>query len=83
MVSLYRSLSFNRIFSEHPSTTVLPVISELRQTPLFRIDVESSPANGLKKTSQVMVGKVQSVPSKKVGQVIDYLKDTAIISVNS
>lgn len=28
------------LFNEHPSVTILPVTSELRETPLFRIRVE-------------------------------------------
>jgi mRNA-degrading endonuclease toxin of MazEF toxin-antitoxin module len=35
------------LFDEHPSVTILPVTGELRATPLFRIDVRSSAANGL------------------------------------
>ena len=69
-------------FSDHPSVTILPVTSELRQAPLFRIDVEPSSANGLKKTSQVMVDKFQTVPSEKVGQVFGHLEDATMVSVN-
>lgn len=43
------------LFDEHPSVTVLPVTSELRDTPLFRITIEPNAENGLQKPSQVMV----------------------------
>ena len=33
------------LFDEHPSVTILPVTSELRTTPLFRIDVAPSEAS--------------------------------------
>lgn len=69
-------------FSDHPSVTILPVTSELRQAPLFRIEVEPSPANGLKKTSQVMVDKAQTVPSGKVSQVFGRLEDATMVSIN-
>lgn len=69
-------------FSDHPSVTILPVTSELRQAPLFRIEVEPLPASGLKKTSQVMVDKVQTVPSEKVGQVFGRLEDATMVSIN-
>ena len=36
------------LFAEHPSVTVLPVTSELRNAPLFRIDVEHGADNSLK-----------------------------------
>src|SRR5256885_6050691 len=45
------------LFDEHPSVTILPITSELRDTPLFRITVTSTPENGLLKTSQVMEDK--------------------------
>lgn len=69
-------------FAEHPSLTILPVTSELRDTPLFRITVESTPENGLLKTSQVMVDKAQTVPREKIGKKIGRLDDTTLVSVN-
>ena len=58
------------LFAEHPAVTILPVTSELRDTPLFRIGVVPSAENGLRKPSQVMVDKPQSVPRENVGVVI-------------
>jgi mRNA interferase MazF len=69
-------------FAEHPSVTVLPVTSELRQTPLFRIEVEPTPENNLKKTSQVMVDKIQAVPCEKVGTAFGHMDDATMLSVN-
>lgn len=69
-------------FSEHPSITVLPVTSELRQTPLFRIEVKPTPENNLKKTSQVMVDKIQTVPREKVGTAFGHVDDATMLSVN-
>jgi mRNA interferase MazF len=43
------------LFDEHPSVTILPITSELRETPLFRITIEPNNENGLRKRSQVMV----------------------------
>jgi mRNA interferase MazF len=70
------------LFAEHPSVTILPVTSELRDTPLFRIGVAPSAENGLRKPSQVMVDKPQSVPREKVGVVIGHLDDEAMLAVN-
>ena|SRR5688500_13436877 len=70
------------LFDEHPSVTVLPVTSECRETPLFRITVDADPGNGLLKTSQVMVDKPQAVPRDKIGKVIGHLDDAALMSVN-
>lgn len=70
------------LFDEHPSVTILPVTSELRDTPLFRITVNSAPENGLLKTSQIMVDKTQSVPRNKIGKTLGRLDDGTMISVN-
>jgi mRNA interferase MazF len=70
------------LFAEHPSVTILPVTSELRATPLFRIQVEPSPENGLQVTSQVMVDKAQSVPRDKIGAAFGQLDTEAMVAVN-
>jgi mRNA interferase MazF len=69
-------------FSEHPSVSILPITSELRQTPLFRIDAEPDENNGLRKHSQIMVDKIQSVPAEKIGQVIGVLDEATMMEVN-
>lgn len=70
------------LFVDHPSVTVLPVTSELRATPLFRILLKPTATNGLDKPSQIMVDKCLSVPRGKVGKVIGQLDDTAMLSIN-
>ena len=69
------------LFDEHPSMTILPVTSELRDTPLFRITIEPADGNGLRKRSQVMVDKAQTVPREKVGETFGRLDDTTMLSV--
>jgi mRNA interferase MazF len=69
-------------FSQHPSVTVLPVTSELRSAPLFRIEIKPTAENNLKKLSQVMADKIQTVPSEKVGPVFGRLDDTDLLAVN-
>lgn len=69
------------LFDEHPSLTILPLTSELRPTPLFRIDVAPDPTNGLRKPSQVMVDKVQTVPREKVGAPIGRLNEATLLAV--
>jgi mRNA interferase MazF len=54
-------------FDEHPSVTLLPVTSELRDTPLFRVSVQPAKTNGLRKPSQVMIDKAVTVARGKVG----------------
>jgi mRNA interferase MazF len=69
------------LFDEHPSVTILPVTSELRATPLFRIDVAPSAGNGLRLLSQVMVDKAQSVPREKLGEPFGRLEDDRLLAV--
>ena len=69
------------LFDEHPSMTILPVTGELRDTPLFRITVEPDDHNGLRKRSQVMVDKAQTVPREKVGEPLGRLDDSTMLSV--
>ncbi|MGA2795667.1 MAG: type II toxin-antitoxin system PemK/MazF family toxin [Roseiarcus sp.] len=70
------------LFAEHPSVTVLPVTSQLRDTPLFRIAVAPAPRNGLRNPSQVMVDKAQTVPRDKIGAAFGRLDDRAMLAVN-
>lgn len=70
------------LFDSHPSVTILPVTSELRLAPLFRIAVSPSELNGLAKSSQVMVDKPQSISREKIGEVIGHLDDETMLAVN-
>ena len=67
---------------EHPSVTLLPVSGEIRSAPLFRITVEPSAVNGLKKVSQVMVDKQVSVKRDRIGKPFGRLEDEAMLRVN-
>lgn len=70
------------LFDQHPSVTVLPVTSQLRDAPLFRVRVEPAEGNGLRATSDVMVDKAHTVARDKVGRVIGQLDDTALLALN-
>jgi mRNA interferase MazF len=58
------------LFDEHPSVTILPVTSELRETPLFRIRVAPNAVNGLQKTSDITVDKMQTLPRERIGDAL-------------
>ena len=70
------------LFEAHPSVTILPVTSELRDAPLFRISLQPSESNGLSKPSQVMVDKPQSVAREKIGATFGRLGDETMMAVN-
>jgi len=68
-------------FSEHASTTVLPITSTLVAAPLLRITVQPSAENGLQQTSQVMVDKAMTVRCDKVGPVVGRIDADAMVEV--
>jgi mRNA interferase MazF len=70
------------LFDTLTSVTVLPVTSELRTAPLLRISIEPNTDNGLRKKSQVMVDKAQTVPRGKVGTTIGRLHEDTLVSVD-
>lgn len=70
------------LFDEHPSVTVLPVTSVLRDTPLFRLTVQPDTSNGLQRASQIMVDKAQTVPREKICRTIGRLDDGMLLAVN-
>ncbi len=70
------------LFDVHPSVTLLPVTSELRDAPLFRIPVAANERTGLTKPSHIMVDKPQSVSRAKIGSVIGHLDDQTLMAVN-
>lgn len=61
------------LFQEHPSATLCLVSSHLRQTPLFRYEVEPTNENGLSATSQIQIDKLMTVPRQKIGPIIGRL----------
>ena len=70
------------LFSEHPSVVILPVTSELRDTPLFRVTIAPNEVNGLSRPSDVMVDKVQTLARDKIGSVFGRLSQEEMLSVN-
>jgi mRNA interferase MazF len=70
------------LFDRHPSVTILPVTSELRDTPLFRIAVKPGESNGLSKPSQIMVDKPQTVARDRLGAVFGRMDDDIMLAVN-
>lgn len=70
------------LFDEHPSVTILPVTSDLKETPLFRIRVLPSALNGLQKPSDIMIDKAQSVPRERIGDAFGHLPAEQMLEVS-
>ena len=53
-------------FAAHSTVALCPLTSTILDPPLFRITMEPTAANGLAKTSRVMVDKVHTISRDKV-----------------
>ena len=69
-------------FATHPSVTVLPITSDLRPTPVFRVTLAPNEANGLRVPSQVMVDKAMTVTREKVGATMGQLDAAQMLEVD-
>jgi mRNA interferase MazF len=70
------------LFNQHPSITLLPVTSEIRETPLFRFTIEPSSTNGLTRKSQVMVDKIQTVSKDKLSDPFGKISDSELLELD-
>jgi mRNA interferase MazF len=68
-------------FADHPTVTILPLTSDLRETPIFRIRVMPDATNCLRATSEVMVDKLQTVARDKIRETIGFIGDELLIEV--
>lgn len=69
------------LFSAHTSVTVLPVTSTLVAAPLFRVTLQPSPDNGLRKPSQVMVDKAMTVKREKIGPTLGQIGSKELLEI--
>jgi mRNA interferase MazF len=60
-------------FAGLPSITLVPLTSDLRDWPLFRIPVEPTAENGLRRRSHIMVDRASTVSRNKIGGMIGHL----------
>ncbi len=65
----------------HPTFTLLPLTSEIRSAPQFRITVEPSPANGLSLVSQIMVDKPMTIRRDKIRVPFGRMDDETMLRV--
>jgi mRNA interferase MazF len=72
----------DRWLQAHPSVTLCPLTSTLRQAPLVRIAVEPSERNGLRKPSQLMVDRLFTVPLQAVGEVVGQLAPQVLVDLD-
>jgi mRNA interferase MazF len=66
----------------HASIVVCPFSSHIIDAPLFRINVEPTPKNGLTTPSQIMVDKVSAVKRERLRDVVGRLDDETMVQIN-
>ncbi len=71
------------VFIDHTSIIFLPLTSFLVEAPFLRYTILPDKENGLAKISQVMIGKVMTLPKEKVGKVIGRLSGKEMKQITS
>jgi mRNA interferase MazF len=56
----------SNLFADHPSVTILPLSSDLRETPIFRVRLFPDETNGLRAPSDVMIDRIHTVAKDKL-----------------
>ncbi len=64
------------------SVTVCPFTTDPTDAPLFRLEIEPSPENGLRETCRLMVDKITTIPRSKLGDRVGTLAGTDVIRLN-
>ena len=67
--------------AENASVVVCPLSSHGIDAPLFRIDLEPTPQNGLEKPSQIMIDKISAVERDRLRQVVGHLDNATMVQV--
>lgn len=71
------------LFNDLAAVIICPLTTTLRgDADQFRLDIEPSPTNGLRQSSQLMIDKITAVPKNKVGAVIGEADDRFMMRVN-
>jgi mRNA interferase MazF len=65
----------------HATVTIAPITSTVIPAPLFRIMVDPSPANGLRRISQVMADKIVTVRRECAGRTVGALDSDTMARV--
>lgn len=69
-------------FEGTDSITVCAFTTDPTEAPLFRLEVEPTAANGLDRTSRLMVDKITTMPRAKLDQHVGRLDDTDMLRLN-
>jgi mRNA interferase MazF len=68
-------------FADHATVTVLLVSSALVDAPLLRLTVQPHAADGLRKTSQIMIDKPMTLMRANLGAAFGRLDDDVMVEI--
>lgn len=66
----------------HDSLTVCLLTTTVVAAPIFRLDVQPSTQNGIRRTSQIMVDKMLTVRRSKLSEPVGSLDDDTMLRLN-
>ncbi len=69
-------------FDATASITICPFTTNPVDAPLLRIPIDPSGANGLDRTSSLMIDKITTVPKTSLGGRLGQLTDEQMLKVN-
>lgn len=69
-------------FDATDSITICAFTTDEADAPLFRIEIQPSEANGLRRNCRMMVDKITTVRKSKMGLRLGILDDESIIKLN-
>jgi mRNA interferase MazF len=69
-------------FDATSSVTVCPLTSDPTSARLFRVRVEPSEENGLRKRSQAMTDKIVTVPRRRIRHRLGRLTESEVVALN-
>jgi mRNA interferase MazF len=64
------------------SVTVCPFTTDPTEAPLFRVEIEPSPENGLGQPCRLMVDKITTVRPSRLGDRVGELSDSDVVRLN-
>lgn len=70
------------VFAGTASLTICAVTSDATEAPLFRLPLEPSAENGLRKRCSLMVDKITTVPRHKIGYRVGRLGEEDMVRLN-
>ena len=71
----------SNLFADHPSVTILPLSSDLRETPIFRVRLFPDETNGLRAPSDVMIDKIHTVARDKLRGKFGAISNEQLIEI--